>query len=165
MIRTMRNISLFVLIAFTFSTLFQVVHIGYADHHPPTREEFNDLVEENKEIKKELEEIKNPERDIWGVGKDLIFTFGGAATAIAGLGEIGAGGVTTITIFGAPIGIPTVALGVTKVGVGTTGIAVSGGNVVKDIGNVAHSVGNFVGDVADKVTDAAANAFREVMNW
>ena len=174
----MRGISLFVLIAFTFSTFFQVVHIGYAENHPPTREEFNDLKEVVEEHEKTIEEQGKTieeqgntieeltSRDGWDVAGDLVLTVSGVAGVFVGGAMALGGGVTTLALpFTAPVTVPNSALGIGLASGSGVAVIHSGGNTIKDIGNAVHSVGNFVGDVADKVTDAAANAFLEIVGW
>lgn len=104
MIQKMRRILLFILIAFTFSTLFHVVHIGYADNHPPTREEFDDIVEEKEKLEERVNELENPERTAGDVINDVVSTAVGVVTTAVGYTMVTASVPADTTIVGIPAG-------------------------------------------------------------
>ena len=147
MIRNMRRISLFVLIAFTLSTLFfQVVHIGYADNHPPTREEFEALEEKVKEL---------TDRDATDVILDVIYTGCGVVTAAVGFTVATSSVAADSTIVGIPAGTAAKIAGGTGMAVGGAAVYVSGGNLLSDIGNVLSSA-------SDAATGFAVDTFRRL---
>ncbi|MYB00930.1 hypothetical protein F4X90_14825 [Candidatus Poribacteria bacterium] len=143
MIQKMRLLSLIVLIAFTLLPLFKVVHISYADHHPPTREEFEELEEENEDLKErvaELEEEAEGDADRGIV--DSLVDIGKFAVGSC-VGAIGAAGVVCSTASGAatfglsaPLSIPAgiVSAGAAVGGAGTAWSASN--NLVNDIVNL-----------------------------
>lgn len=141
MIQKMRLLSLIVLIAFTFLPLFQVVHIGYADDHPPTREEFEEIQEENKDLKERVEELEkqlNPDRGFWDVAGDVANVVFGTAAAAVGAGVAFTGTASGAATFGlsAPVSLPVAAAGaggaiwsLQRAGAGTS-------NLYSDISNL-----------------------------
>lgn len=142
-------LSLIVLIAFTLLPIFQVVHISYADHHPPTREEFEELQEDNEDLKEDNEDLKERveeleeeiEEDDRGI-VDSLLDIGKFAVGSC-VGAVGVAGVVCATASGAatfglsaPLSVPTgiVSAGAAVGGAGTAWSASN--NLVNDIVNL-----------------------------
>ena len=145
MIRNMRRISLFVLIAFTLSTLFfQVVNVTYAenDDNSDLEERVEALEEEVKTLKKEVEELKGDTDR--GIGDSLLdigkFAVGVCAGAVGAVGVIAstASGAASLGL-SAPVSIP--------VGVVSAGAVVAGGATAWSASN------NLVNDVVNLFSD------------
>ena len=156
MSQKMRLLSLIVLIAFTLLPLFKVVHISYADHHPPTREEHEELKQEQEELKEENEDLRekveeleeqleDPEGDTdRGIVDSLVdigkFTISSCVAAVGLTGVVCATTSGAVTFgLSAPISIPA--------GVISTGAFIGGAATAWSASN------NLVNDVVDLFSD------------